>query len=166
MLSEVQAGEWRDVNAELTRKLSLLLSEANGRNLVRDVCLLRDRHLHDFEESQRELNRQQASLITASENGDYVRAATIAAELVSLKAKAQAAQAAHHELNSVIKASRVTEPPIRLEAHDEIMPRKSVALVSQSVLEESPHEGKWHESEEEEVAMAKVIPLRRRRVAL
>jgi hypothetical protein len=136
--AEAQAQEWKAVNSELLRQLSLLIDLSSPKQLSRDLFLLRDRFLTDWRSSEAILVQKQKELVFSSENGDFVKAALLSSELVVLKARVQACQAAHHELEDVLKSVRlVTEvSPIKLEA-------------SQVV-------------EETETSSHKVIPLRRR----
>ena len=144
-----QASEWRSVNAELVRKLSALVEGPQNRKIVPDVLALRDQLYGDFRMAEADLRSKQQELILAAENSDFIKAAVLSKDLVVLKARAQATQAAHHELDAVIRKSK-----IQITHHIEISPSG----------ERTPYE-----EEDEDVmsdtgtgpALAKVIPLRK-----
>jgi hypothetical protein len=134
--SELQATEWQQVNAELVRMLGTALGHPQARRITQEVFAIRDRLLHEVENEELQLGEKQRELVAASERGDFVRAAVLSRELVVLKARMQASQAAHHELQQVIERSNVVEQPIELTA-ERVVP-------------------------EPEVMRAKVIPIRKR----
>ncbi|MBX7145618.1 MAG: hypothetical protein K1X79_14295 [Oligoflexia bacterium] len=136
---ELQAQEWKEVNADLLRQISHALETGSSKALVSDIFTLRDRFYSNWRGAEKEVHQKQRDLIMAAENGDFVKAAILGRELVLLKAREQASQAAHHELHEVLARSKVQAPTIELS--------------SESMLEE--------ESEAMR-PQAKVIPLRGR----
>lgn len=135
-LQEEQAAEWRAINSDLLKQLSLALDQPNARQLAAGACNLRDHFYSMWRLADSELQIRHGELVSASENGDYMRAASLARELVVLKARGQAAQAAHHEIDSVISKSKVSVTPVELSRDREI-------------------------AETEAPRLAKIIPLRR-----
>ena len=93
-------------------------------------------------------------LVTSAERGDFVKSATLCVELSKLKARAQAAQAAHQEIDQVIKRSRLGEPSAEMDAET----RNTIELLAEQVI----HEAKMVAAVPEQ-KMARVIPLRRAR---
>lgn len=113
-LQDLLVDEWREMNAVLIQKLSGLLEHKSRRDLIAPVTQLRDFFYEQWRGSEADLNRKQRELIVQSENGDFVRAAGLAKDLAVLKARVQAAQAAHHEFNEVMKRSKVPQSTILL----------------------------------------------------
>jgi hypothetical protein len=103
--------EWRQANAELLARLSAALQHRTLSLLVRDVFAARDHLQREFRNAERETHERQRELIAAAQAGDYLSAAGLAQALVPLKARTQAYQAAHHEIDALIHVSRVTPPP-------------------------------------------------------
>lgn len=116
-LSDLQIAQWKLINAELVKQLSLLLDGPAGRSLSADVLSLRDRFYHEWRQSQANLHRRQNELIALAEKGDFAKVAVLSRELVGLKARSQAAQAAQHELSDVLK--RVNLEHITVELRDD-----------------------------------------------
>lgn len=134
---EKQATEWRQVNAELIRELSSVLELPQHREQITRLFALRDRFQQEFRLSETEQHVQQRELLSAAESGDFVRSAVISQDLISKKARVQALQAAHHELEDLIVKSRLVPP--------------TILLTTESVMEISSPDN-----------LARVIPLRRR----
>ena len=114
--SDMQVREWRDVNQELLKQLMYAWDNPGSRNLVSSIFAMRDRFYNEWRNAEAELHRRHKDLILASENGDFVRAASLSLELVSAKAKVEANQAAHHELQELIDQSRLHQPAIELSS--------------------------------------------------
>ena len=114
--AESQANEWKTVNSELLRLLSAALDHPNPKQLSSDIVAIRDRFEQDARKAEGQLHELHTRLINTSENGDYIKAALLSTELVVLKARMQAAQAAHHELADVVKRSKVVGAAIELPA--------------------------------------------------
>lgn len=112
--SELQVGEWRRVNGELVRSLTLIATNSQPRQLATDVFSLRDRFQIEWRGSEGELHSKQILLLQASEASDFTRAAILARELVALKAAVQASHAAFVELDELIGASKLLPPAIEL----------------------------------------------------
>jgi hypothetical protein len=102
--------EWRDINSTLLRKLSEAIDSPNTKKLIYDVFGLRNEFQSVWRASESELVQLQQELIRCAERGDFVRAATLSIQLITLKARVQAAQAAHHELDLLIRRSKVVRP--------------------------------------------------------
>lgn len=105
-LTGVQVLEWKNVNSELLRRLSLVVEISNHRRLVAEVFSVRDSFDQEWRSSEVELLRKQSELVSAAEHGDFIRCSALSSSLVVLKARMQAAQAAHHELDLLVKRSR------------------------------------------------------------
>lgn len=122
-LSELQVLEWRQVNSELLRQLSMALSNPNIKALTADIFMLRDRFQTEWRMAEAEQHAKQKLLLSSGEKGDFIRAATLCRELVTLKARTQAAQAAYHEIEELLLQSKVTPPPaIELPKEAEVEP--------------------------------------------
>ena len=112
--TEAQASEWRTVNGFLIKQLSLALENPHPRALASQVISLRRHFWEEFRGAESELHTQQRELVAVSEKGDFVRAALVSRALVALKARMQAAQAAHHELDDLVQKSRLSDATIAL----------------------------------------------------
>ncbi len=112
--ADVQTNEWRGVNAELVKRLSFLVELPQTKMLISDVLALRDQLYSDFRINEADLRTKQRDLIFSSEHGDFIKAALLSRDLVVLKAKVQATQAAHHELDAVVRKSKISIRPIEL----------------------------------------------------
>lgn len=139
-LNEMQAQQWKEINADLLRQISAAMESPNSRALVADIFTLRDRFYAAWRSAEADVHNKRRDLISSAENGDFIKSAVLGRELVLLKAREQAAQAAHHELQEVLTRSRVAQPTIEL-SQDNVVPE----------VEEVP-----------EKLFAKVIPLRGR----
>jgi len=113
-LSGAQVAEWREINGVLLRKLTEAADAPNTKKLIYQVFSLRNEFHSLWRTSESELVLAQRDLIASAEKGDFIRATTLSTQLVSLKARVQAGQAAHHELDSLIKKSRVVRPAAEL----------------------------------------------------
>lgn len=154
--AEKQAAEWKETNATLVRELSQIL-EKNG-NSIRDCARLlfqlADTLQEHWRTAESELGAKQCNLIFAAENGDFSRAAVLSQELVSLKARMQAKQAAHHELTELLASSRMARPTT-VEVEQEQNYDGGSSLLVSSASESAKL------SDEHRQGSAKVIPLRR-----
>ncbi|MCB0333246.1 MAG: hypothetical protein KDD55_07080, partial [Bdellovibrionales bacterium] len=137
--NEMQVGEWREVNARLLRQLSSALELSHSRQLVSSIYRIRDQFYSQWRECQGSVHEKHRALSLAVENGDFIKCVLLGKELVALKARLQATQAAHHELQSVIEKSNARPPK------DEPDPP----------MEEEGGEGPLF-------SQAKIIPMRRR----
>lgn len=111
---EMQVQEWKGLNSELLKQLSVALENPSSKNLSSDVFALRDNFYSRWRMTESEMHVKQKELIHSSEKGDFIKSAVLSRELVALKARVQAAQAAHHEIEDVIQKSRVAMPPLEL----------------------------------------------------
>jgi hypothetical protein len=160
-LSSSQVTEWREVNSLLLRKLTEAADSPNTKKLIYDVFALRSEFQGLWRSSEAELVRSQRELISSAEKGDFVRAAVLATALVSLKARVQAGQAAHHELDTLIKRSKVVRPVAELSEES------ATVLSTLEILDGEPDEQSAHDEQLEFQTRAvagagKVIPLKRR----
>jgi hypothetical protein len=113
-LSAAQVQEWREVNSLLLRKLSEAVESPNTKKLIYDVFALRNEFQTIWRSSESDLVQSQRELIACAERGDFIRSASLSVSLVSLKARLQAGQAAHHELDMLIRRSKVVRPAAEL----------------------------------------------------
>ncbi|MCB0352734.1 MAG: hypothetical protein KDD64_04390 [Bdellovibrionales bacterium] len=159
--SESQVREWREVNAKLSRELTCILEDSAGRELSRQVFKLRDDLYTEWRTAQAALHDQQRSLIVSAESSDFIKACSLSRELVPLKARVQALQAAYHELQQVLDQSQVV-PPKKSEDGRQLDSLLSESRPSQQQSEQSGGEALFGDSDfEEPEYRAKVIPLRR-----
>ncbi len=159
--SSSQVVEWREVNSLLLRKLTEAAECPNTKKLIYDVFALRSEFQGLWRSSEAELVRSQRELITSAEKGDFVRAAALANALVSLKARVQAGQAAHHELDTLIKRSKVVRPVAELS--EESATVLSTLEILDDPADEAPT-GEFLDPYQPRLAVGagKVIPLKRR----
>jgi len=113
-LSSAQVHEWRDINSLLLRKLTEAADSPNTKQLIYDVFALRNEFQTIWRTSESELVQSQRELVSCAERGDFVRATSLATALVGLKARVQAGQAAHHEIDLLIRRSKVVRPAAEL----------------------------------------------------
>lgn len=139
--TEAQVQEWKDVNVELLHSLGAAIESPGNRQLAANVFALRDRFYNEWRMAEAELHSKHKELLYVVENADFAKAAGLSRRLVVLKARVQATQAAHHELQDLIDQSRVAQPTIEL-SQEHIVKEERVP----------------------EVTIAKVIPLRRKSV--
>ncbi|NMC64308.1 MAG: hypothetical protein GYA55_14180 [SAR324 cluster bacterium] len=143
-LSEVQVAEWRRVNSELLRELNLALEHPSQKRVVGEVFGIRDQFYGEWKLAEADMHRKQRQLVECSENADFIKASLLSKELVTLKARAQACQAAHHEINQLLLKSHVAAPSTEKEPQMEELPEPT--------LKQPEHKA--------EIRIAKVIPLR------
>lgn len=152
-LADAQVQQWRDVNADLLRSLSAVVEAPGNKGLAASVYAIRDRYYHEWRMSESELHRKHKDLVTSAEAGDFLKVANLGAELTRHKARVQALQAVHHELQEVISRSHVSQPHIELatiELEDATDAGADIAA-SQEMASPSPIQ-----------RQAKIIPLRQR----
>jgi len=140
-VTERQTREWKHVTAELLRELTSKLEESKStRELADALYKMRDQFNEQWRSVESEVHPKQKELILASENGDFVRASVLSAELVLLKARMQALQAAHHELDDVIRRSKISQSTITLANEDIVEERKvgNAASASQTAAKVIP----------------------------
>ena len=159
--SSSQVAEWREVNSLLLRKLTEAAECPNTKKLIYDVFALRSEFQGLWRSTEAELVRSQRELIGSAEKGDFVRAATLANGLVSLKARVQAGQAAHHELDTLIKRSKVVRPVAELSEES------ATVLSTLEILDDSSDDAADSDTlvpYQPKIAAGagKVIPLKRR----
>ena len=152
--AEKQINEWREVNAALLQELTTMLSQPHSRRLAAEVYALTDRLYGQWRFAEAEQNEKHKELIISAERGDFIKVAQLANDLVCLKARVQATQAAHHELLEVLQRSKVNRPA---EMQQELFDQRGDL---QPCDEQLPVEALREELTESE---CKVIPLRRRR---
>ena len=157
-LSAVQVLEWRDVNGLLLRKLSHAAESPNTKKLIYDVFALRNEFQSIWRTSESELVQSQRELVACAERGDFVRACSLATSLVSLKARVQAGQAAHHELDLLIRRSKVVRPATELS-------EEAATVVSTITILDQADPDPIQETETPRLVVGgsggKVIPLKR-----
>jgi len=160
----VQVTEWREVNNLLLRKLTEAANSPNTKRLVYDVFALRGEFQALWRASEAELVISQRELIGCAERGDFVKAAALATSLVGLKARVQAGQAAHHELDLLIRKSRVVRPQEGTEGDERSVSATIELLDAQVVHDYAPALELVDLNPPKQVAAggAKIIPLRRR----
>jgi hypothetical protein len=133
-LSAAQVAEWREVNGLLLKKLTEAADSPNTKKLVYDVFALRNEFQTLWRGAESELVQMQRELIATAERGDFIKASGLAITLVSLKARVQAGQAVHHELDLLIKRSRVVRPAAEL-SEDGATVLSTIALLDEQSVE-------------------------------
>jgi hypothetical protein len=106
-LTDLQAEEWRRVNVELATRLGESFDKPDQRKAAIEVVTARDTFLRELGLSRNELNQKKAELSMSSSREDFVVCAIASRELVVLKARCQALEAACHEIDQVIKRSKL-----------------------------------------------------------
>lgn len=152
-LSQLQVSEWREVNNNLVRKLSHAAESLNIRRVVFDIFAVRNELFSESNSAEAAMSNAQNELASSVENRDFARAAVLARSLVGLKARTQACQAAFHELDLVIRKSRVTVPTEEPEI------KQTIELLEDQVV---GGEGVNSFASNVEEQRGNVIPLRRR----
>lgn len=124
--SEDHMRQWRDVNSDLSNNLKSLLEEGNGRALTAGAFALRDRFQREFRLTESDLHLQQCELVAAAERSDFLKVVSMARKLVGLKARVQALQAVHHELQTILDKCNVSQSAVKLlETADGVKPVES-----------------------------------------
>lgn len=143
--TEYQTTQWRDITADLLQDLNAAIqSKPSVKDLSAAVYTMRDKFNSIWRALEAEIHQKQKELIQASQNSDFVKAAIVSNELVSSKAKFQAAQAAHHELDELIKRTKYSHNPIVLTDSQ---------MLEMNFDEQTPAD--------DESRTAKVIPIRK-----
>ena len=153
--------EWRDINSLLLRKLTETADSPSTKKLVYDIFALRSEFQSLWRGSESELVQQQRDLIACAERGDFIKASGLATSLVSLKARVQAGQAAHHELDLLIKRSRVVRPAAELSEEGATV-LSTIELLDEQSVQEVPSVPQPYAQPKIAVGAGKVIPLKRR----
>lgn len=161
-LSNAQVAEWREINSLLLRKLTESADSPSTKKLVYDVFALRSEFQSLWRTSESEMVQLQRELISSAERGDFIKASGLAVSLVSLKARVQAGQAAHHELDLLIKRSRVVRPAAELSEEGATVLSTIELLDEQSVEESQRVVAESFARPKLAAGAGKVIPLKRR----
>ena len=167
--SETQIEEWRAISSDIVRQLSAVIDRPYSKTIVSDVVAIRDNFYHVWRSSESALHKMQRDLISSSERGDFVKAVSLAEEAVGLKARVQAAHAAHHEFSEILRGSKVGQEPIELTS-EQILPferdydasdfdKLDEVIERRAQKTAGSRQGQFEEAGERH--MAKVIPLRR-----
>lgn len=136
---DLKIQEWKAVNLDLVRTLTELVEEPDSKRITAQLFKLRDRCYSDWRLAEGDLHKEHRALLHASEASDFAKACSTSKNLISLQARVQALQAAHHEIQSVIDQSKLGKPVVDLAEEDELF---EVASAPQQT--------------------AKIIPLRRK----
>jgi hypothetical protein len=139
------------------RKLSEAAEAPNTKKIIYDVFALRSEFQTLWRSTESELVQSQRELIASAESGDFIRAAVLSTALVSLKARLQAGQAAHHELDLLIKRSKVVRPAAELSEESATV-LSTLELLDEHVVTEPVRPAPLKVA----VGGGKVIPLKRR----
>ena len=110
LFTELQLEEWKTVNADLVEKLGHCIEDSNTRRVACDIYSLRDFYQNGACLTENVLLAKQNELLSAAQQGDFVKAALTSRELISLKARFEANRAAHHELQLLLRRSRIVRP--------------------------------------------------------
>jgi len=170
-LSELQLGQWKEINAELARELTAALERPNQRGLPAEVAALRDRFYGEWRMAEAELHEQQRGLIAAAEHGDFIRATHLGQRLVVLKARVQATQAAHHELSDLSDKSKLGSSTVEFtreirttdESRNDVAQNALIQEVERVTVVKASDASEPHDHSVD--SRTKVIPLRRFQVS-
>lgn len=110
--ADMQAIEWRNINAELVRQLTHIVDKFAAKSLALQIARMRDSLLADYRRVEAELNAEHREIIACAQRADFIRVAQLSRILISKKAFVQAAQAASHELSLIID-----DKPAHLSEH-------------------------------------------------
>jgi len=161
-LSNAQVGEWREINSLLLRRLTEAADSPNTKKLIYDVFALRNDFQTLWRSSESELVVSQRELIACAERGDFIKATSLATVLVTLKARVQAGQAAHHELDMLIKKSKVVRPAAELSEEGATILSTLELLDDQAIADEDSGRRSSAPLLKLAVGAGKVIPLKRK----
>ena len=136
--TEAQVREWREVNSELSKELAMALEFPSQRRVAGVIVHLKDRFLDALRSGEAQVAQQQRDLVRAAEHGDFVKSAILSADLIRAKARVQATQAAHHELEDILRQSKITvasEPSAQqaIELAEELPPRAKIIPIRRQV---------------------------------
>lgn len=106
--AESQASEWQTVNNDLTNQLSGVLDKDNSKTLPSDVLNILNTFTSQIDTTEAEISSKKARLIAIAEAGDFVQSSILSRELVTLRARSQALQAACSEIKSILKRNKST----------------------------------------------------------
>ena len=110
-LAESQASEWQIVNNDLTTLLSQVLDKeafnnSGAKTLISETLNVLDSFTAQQSGLEAEILSKKNRLIAFAEAADFVQTSILSRELVSLRARTQALQAACQELKNIIKRGR------------------------------------------------------------
>lgn len=159
-LTGLQLEQWQQVNTELQRQLAAVMDHPNQKLLAGEVVAVRDRFYHEWRNTEAEVHLKQGELLAAAEKADFIRCAILGRSLVVLKAREQAAQAAHHELQELVERSRIDSRP-QESAVAAPSPRERAVVPPTSVAPFVEAQDADTERDRPQPTRAKVIPLRR-----
>jgi hypothetical protein len=118
--TELQAEEWKSVNAELLRQLGACLDQPNPRNILPGVMALNDRFRNNMRLLQTEVAELAQALLQAAVGHDFVKAAVASRKLVILRSRFQATQAAQNELEQTLRKAKVIDDRAPIELSNEV----------------------------------------------
>ena len=104
--SDMQVQEWRRVNTALLDELTICLEEHNQKRVIGAAFAIRDRFHNEWRQAEAEMNSMQKELIRYAETADFVKASVVSRNLVSSKARTQAARGAYNEIQQVLSRNR------------------------------------------------------------
>lgn len=99
----LQLEQWQAINTDLQRQLGTILDRPHTRLLSNETVGIRDHFYGLWRSYEAELRTTQNDLGEAAARGDFVKAAVLAKSAVILKAREQAAEAAHHEIQIIVE---------------------------------------------------------------
>jgi hypothetical protein len=153
---DTQTAQWRDITSDLLRDLtSAVQKNQSVKNLSAAIFSIRDKFNSIWRAAESEMHVKHKELLNSLEQSDYVKSALLSGGLVSLKARFQASQAAHHELEELIKSSHYAHDPIELTDPMEIEITESESDEQKSVANSRSNSFSLKSK------AAKVIPIRK-----
>lgn len=132
-LSAAQVEEWRQANSDLLKKLS---DAADSPHLRRSVCAVlgtRNEFQEHWRATEAEMVQDQQELEVCAKQGDFIRSAVLSAKLVKLKARVQATQAAHHELTTLLRKTKVNGDGL---SADDLDAQQTIELLDENIVDD------------------------------
>lgn len=103
--SDIRAREWQRTHYQLRTALNDILSIGNSGGIVKEVVGLRETFLKRSQESLSLVEKGAEDLIETTRRQEFAHIFKISAELIRLKAQAQACRAVADELSGVLEAT-------------------------------------------------------------
>lgn len=152
--SDIRAKEWQRTHYQLRTALNDILGIGASKSVVREVVVLRESFLKRAYDALALVDKGSEDLIETTRRQEFAHIFKISAELIRLKAQAQACRAVADELSAVLEASNYDSSKLNSAAFQDL--RGSVVVADQKAAEAEATEAEY------EVAASNVIQLRQR----
>lgn len=127
--SDIRAREWQRTHYQLRTALNDILSIGNSGGIVKEVVGLRESFLKRSQESLNLVEKGAEDLIETTRRQEFAHIFKISAELIRLKAQAQACRAVADELSGVLEAT----------AHGDARPASPADIDARIIRSEQEH---------------------------